>query len=160
MKKLTIIFLTSLSLLSCQSGKQIKNSAPSKVENLKTQKNTASQKKKTETIKVDEDNIQKATISKSYGLISITANMKLDHRIFGFEKPNLNSKKMILISIFTNDVEKNSFNCPYGAYYDSHRMAHIKLKFKENIDEFSRVELTKENESKIIYFEKKWLEFE
>ena len=86
--------------------------------------------------------------------------MRLDHRIFGYEKPNLDSKKMLLISIFTTDVEKNPFNCEYGAYYESDEMQDIKLKFKENLGDFSKIELFKENDSKIIYFENKWLEFE
>lgn len=145
-------------MLSCKKETAIKKQIPVEVINLETKKNI--QIKENDSVKVDETNIQKATISLEDSLIWIKANMRLDHRIFGYEKPNLDSKKMLLISIFTIDVEKNPFNCKYGAYYESDEMQDIKLKFKENLGQFAKIELFKENDSKIIYFENKWLEFE
>jgi uncharacterized protein YcfL len=158
MKKLFILFFISILMFTCKKDTAIKKQIPIEVKNLQTKKTI--QTIENDSVEVDETNIQKATISLKDSLIWIKANMRLDHRIFGYEKPNLVSKKMLLISIFTTDVEKNPFNCEYGAYYESDEMQDIKLKFKENIGEFSKIELIKENESKIIYFENKWLEFE
>lgn len=38
--------------------------------------------------------------------IYLTANMKLDHRIFGYSQPDIKSEKLLLLSVFTNDIEK------------------------------------------------------
>lgn len=145
-------------MFSCKKETAIKKQIPKEVKNSQTKKTI--QTKENDSVEIDETNIQKATISLEDSLIWIKANMRLDHRIFGYEKPNLNSKKMLLISIFTTDVDKNPFNCEYGAYYESDEMQDIKLKFKENLGQFAKLELFKENQSKIIYFENKWLEFE
>ena len=145
-------------MFSCKKETAIKKQIPVVVKDLETKKTI--QIKEKDSVEVDETNIQKATISIEDSLIWIKANMRLDHRIFGYEKPNLDSKKMLLISIFTTDVEKNPFNCEYGAYYESDEMQDIKLKFKENLGQFAKIKLTKENNSKIIYFENKWLEFD
>lgn len=159
MKILTTIFIFLFFLFSCKTESQVNNIKKLKVNSLKTQKTKVKQKNPG-TMTIDENFIQKATINKSDSLIWITANMKLDHRLFGFEKPSLNSRKMILISIFTSDVEKNPFHCPYGAYYDSSNMNDIKLKFKEYIGSFVKVDLLMKNKKEVIYFEKKWIEFE
>ncbi|SHH07016.1 hypothetical protein SAMN05443549_1158 [Flavobacterium fluvii] len=176
MKKLTFLLIISFFFTSCKNEKELKPIEKSKVnhiekleiDSLKRPKVEISQDSKLETIEKensemiekDEEYINKALISKNDSLIWIVANMKRDHRIFGFEKPDLNSKRMILLSIFTNDVENNPFNCPYGAFYDTNKMKDIELKFKENIGNFAKTEVLDKNTKGIVYFEKKWLELE
>lgn len=111
-------------------------------------------------IKNDNGAIQKASIDPRDSSIWIVANMKEDHRIFGYEKPATDSKKMLLLSVFTNDVEKNPFQLPYGAFYGTDGMVNMRLKFNAYQGKFIKAELIKENQKQIIYFEKKWMEFE
>ena len=40
------------------------------------------------------------------------------HRIWGYAKPDTTSQKLILFSVFTNDVEGNPFGLKLGSYYD------------------------------------------
>jgi hypothetical protein len=176
MKKLTFLLIIPFFFTSCKNEKELKTIEKSKlnhtekleIDSLKNPKVEINQDSKLETIEKenskiieqDEEYINKALISKNDSLIWLVANMKRDHRIFGFEKPNIKSKRIILLSIFTNDVENNPFNLPYGAFYDTTNMNGIELKFKENIGDFARIELLNKNAKEIVYFEKKWLEFE
>ena len=176
MKKLTFLLIIPLFFTSCKNEKELKTIEKSKLnhtekleigslEKPKVDVNQESKLQKVENensqiIKQDEEYINKASISKNDSLIWLVVNMKRDHRIFGFEKPDLNSKRMILISIFTNDIENNPFNCPYGAFYETSGMKNVRLKFKENVGDFAKIEILNENTKEIVYFEKKWLEFE
>lgn len=102
----------------------------------------------------------KAIITKD-SLVWMNASMNRDHRIFGYQKKDTLSKKMILLSIFTNDVENNPFNCEYGAYYDSSGMKELDLKYLSTEGEFHKIAITKKG--KIIdkvYMQKKWFNFE
>jgi uncharacterized protein YecT (DUF1311 family) len=102
----------------------------------------------------------KAYIDKN-GEVSIFAKMELDHRIFGYEKPDKSSKKLIFFSIFTNDVENNPFNCKYGSYYDTSGLKDMKLIYKSTIDNFIEIEILKNGESiDKVYMDKKWFEFD
>ncbi|HET8809509.1 MAG TPA: lysozyme inhibitor LprI family protein [Flavobacteriaceae bacterium] len=95
------------------------------------------------------------------GEIWLSANMKRDHRIFGYKEKNIHSKKMILLSIFTNEVKNNPFNCKYGAYYDTNDMEDSKLKYISTEGDFIKVEITKAKKPiDTVYMEKKWFEFE
>ncbi|MFV8226457.1 lysozyme inhibitor LprI family protein [Christiangramia aquimixticola] len=88
--------------------------------------------------------IKKALIRKDRSIV-LTANMKTDHRIVGFKKKNIYSKKMILLSIFTHEVENNPFNCKYGAYYDTNGMGDMRLKYISTEDDFIKVEILKDD---------------
>ena len=114
-----------------------------------------------QTIINDEEYINKVVVSLSDSTIFLTANMKLDHRIFGYSKPNTQSKKLLLLSIFTNDVENNPFKCELGAYYDTNRMENMDLKFIQSIKNFVKVAVIDRNRNKVttVYFEKKNIEF-
>ena len=176
MKKLTFLLIIPFFFTSCKKDKELKTIEQSKlnhtekleIDSLEKPKGEVNPVSKLETIEKEnskiieqeEEYINKASISKNDSLIWLVVNMKRDHRIFGFEKPDLNSKRMILLSIFTNDVENNPFNCPYGAFYETSEMKNTTLKFKENIGDFAKIEMQKENLKEVVYFEKKWLEFE
>jgi len=111
--------------------------------------------------KIKHDYNQKATVLKEDSTIWLTANMKRDHRIFGYIKPDTNSKKMILISIFTNDIKGNPFNCPFGSYYQTSDMKDIAIKFISNKGSFIKAKIVKKDSTDTqIYILKKWIEFE
>lgn len=93
--------------------------------------------------------------------IWLQANIRLDHRFFGYAKPDIHSKRLILFSVFTNDVEHNPFGCRYGSYYETSGMADsLKLVFAGYTGNFIRAKLvnTSQDDQEItsIYFEKKW----
>src|SRR6478752_1035815 len=90
-------------------------------------------------VSADKDFILKATINKDDSTIWLTANMRMDHRIFGYEKPDANSKRMFLLSIFTDDVKDNPFNLPYGAYYQTNDMDNKTLKYISTQGKFVKV---------------------
>ncbi|MBI1226025.1 MAG: hypothetical protein GC192_12385 [Bacteroidetes bacterium] len=77
----------------------------------------------------------KAIIEKD-STVFLFANMKRDHRIFGYEQPDTSSRKMFLLSIFTDEVEGNPFGCPFGAYYETSKMEDMALVFDSSIGEF------------------------
>jgi len=108
----------------------------------------------------DSNNIQKATIFQDNGLMQLTANMRLDYRIFGYDKPDSKSKKMMLLSIFTNDVDGNPFNCQFGAYYQTSDMPGMKLIYVASEGDFVKANIFKnETLEGTVYFEKKWIRF-
>ena len=110
---------------------------------------------------ISEDQLNKAEVSMKDSLIRLAANMRLDHRIFGYEKPDTNSRKMILLSIFTSDVKGNPYQCPYGSFYETNEMDGLKLKFISDGDKFIEVNVKKEEVVLgKVFIDKKWIEFE
>jgi hypothetical protein len=109
------------------------------------------------------DNITKAFVFLKDGdsTIFLTANIRQDHRIFGYAKPDTKSERLLLLSVFTNDVENNPFGCKLGAYYDTGGMDELTLKYISTNGNFVKATATdKTNNSTTIYFEKKWIDFE
>ena len=116
-----------------------------------------------ETVLASGDDITKAFVSLKEGdsTIYLTANIRKDHRIFGYAKPDTKSERLLLLSVFTNDVENNPFCCRLGAYYDTGGMDELTLKYNSTTGNFVKATATdKTNKSTTIYFEKKWIEFE
>ena len=110
--------------------------------------------------KINYTEISKAMVQ-SDSTILLHANMKKDHRIFGYQRPNLESKKVLLLSVFTDEVDGNPFALKHGAYYDSNGMMDKTLKFSSEKSGF--IEVTILQNAKIldtIYFEEEWVEFE
>ena len=92
--------------------------------------------------------------------INLIANIRQDHRIFGYAKPDIKSERLLLLSVFTDDVENNPFGCKLGAYYETAGMGELTLKFISSNGSFVKaVAIDKTNKSTIIYFEKNVIEF-
>ncbi|GEM_PF-454824 len=108
---------------------------------------------------LDQMRYTKAYIKKD-SIIWIPQSMKSEHRVFGYKNKNTSSKKLILISIFTEDVENNPFKCKYGSYYHTQSMNGLDLKYLEIQNEFIKIAILK-NGRKIdeVYMESKWFEF-
>lgn len=93
--------------------------------------------------------------------IWFTANINIDHRVFGYEKPDKSSRKLILFSVFTDDVKNNIFGCKYGAYYDTGGMDGLRLVYLSSINGFAQVALLRDDEElDKVYIDKRWFEFE
>ena len=102
------------------------------------------------------DKVTKANISLVDSTFALRADMRKDHRIIGHAKPDINSQRLIIFSIFTDDVENNPFKCELGAYYDTEEMENIKLKFVENDSDFVKVIAIEEpNKVTPVFFLKK-----
>ena len=109
------------------------------------------------------DPVNKLLISKSDSSMWLTARMRLDHQIFGYASPNINSERLILLSIFTSDVKDNPYKCPFGAYYEAAGMEeqHIELKFVNKTKWFIKAHILRNDSTKAdVYFLKKWVKFE
>ncbi|TFZ63115.1 hypothetical protein E4631_23505 [Hymenobacter sp. UV11] len=61
----------------------------------------------------------KAVINRKTKSFTLVANIREDHQIFGYAAPDVHAKKLILFSVFTNDVKDNPYHCPLGAYYQT-----------------------------------------
>lgn len=111
---------------------------------------------------LDEDDLNKATfyLSSNDSILTLTAQMRIDHRIFGYAKPDTTSERLILFSIFTNEVENNPSKCKFGSYYSIENDQPFKIKYVGNKDEFVETKLIHENGTKqSVFFEKKWIDF-
>ena len=107
------------------------------------------------------DDITKAYVIKNDSSIFLKANMQRDHRFFGYERPDIKSQRLLLLSVYTTDVSNNPFKCILGAYYDTGGMEGIHLKYLATEGNFIKVSVTGSNKKQtIIFFEKKWIEFE
>jgi len=108
-----------------------------------------------------EKGFNKAFIILSDSAIFLTTNKTLDHRIFGFAEPSKKSKRLLLLSIFTSDVETNPFNCELGAYYDTSGMQNMKIKYISRSKDFIKALVIETNTGKhtTIFFERKCVEF-
>lgn len=149
-----------------QIGKQINASVNSINENQVPEKFArldSIEKANNESVVASGDNITKAYVFLKDGdsTINLTANIKQDHRVFGYANPDIKSERLLLLSVFTNDVENNPFGCKLGAYYDSGGMDEMTIKYTSTTGNFVQATVTdKTNKSTTIYFEKRWIEFD
>ena len=49
----------------------------------------------------------------------ITSTPKAEYKIFGYQFPNITTKKMICFSTYSYDVRDNLNKCPLGSYFDT-----------------------------------------
>ena len=111
---------------------------------------------------MSEEFFQKAIIDLNDSSFTVYQNIRADYRIFGYQKPDTNARKMILFSVFTSDVENNPYNCSFGSYYYSGALQDTKIKYIKNQGSFVETHLIKKNSAlpTPIYFLKDWVEFE
>ena len=145
------------------SGKVLANSNRSLKPTDRFTKLDSTGKVNNERIVASGGNITKAFVFLKQGdsTIHLTANTKLDHRIFGYAKPDIQSERLLLLSIFTDDVEDNPYGCKLGAYYDTGGMGGLRLEYNSIIGNFVKATgVDKTNKLTTIYFERKWIDFE
>lgn len=109
-----------------------------------------------------EDNfIQRALIDLKDSSIRVYENIRADYRIFGYKAPDTNSKKLILFSVFTNDVKDNPHHCTYGAYYSSGVMQNMKMKYVKRTGNFIEAHLISDTELiSPLFIHRRWVQFE
>ncbi len=101
----------------------------------------------------------KLEVSKSDNNINLYESKNKECRIFGYQKPNKSSKRLILLSVWTFDVKDNPSNCPFGSYYETSSME-MELKYLGKENTFIKAALMKNKKQvAIVYFEKKWVKF-
>ena len=76
------------------------------------------------------------TVDKSDSSTSLFANMQSNHTFYGYAKPDTNSKRLILFSIFTSEVENDKDSCLYGAHYSDTSLGKKHLKYIKNFKDF------------------------
>jgi len=62
---------------------------------------------------------QKGQVDKKSKEFFVVTNRKAEYRIFGYQYPNITTKKMICFSSYGYDVADNLNKCPLGSYFDS-----------------------------------------
>jgi hypothetical protein len=118
------------------------------------------EKENLQIIEMSNNSTKKLIISNFDSSISLIADVKFYHRIFGYDAPNLKSKRKILISIFTNEVENNPYGCEYGSYYQTADVLEYSMKFISKEKEFMKVKISRANSSDdFVYFPKACVEF-
>lgn len=106
----------------------------------------------------------KATVSRQDSIITLSSGLGpgyKDFRIFGYERPDSNSRKMILISIFTSDVKNNPFHCPFGAYYQTFEMENMQLKYIGKTGPYIKARVIKNGRRQAtVFILRRWIRFE
>lgn len=185
MKKLLLFFLL-LTIFSCSSTSKknaaiadtlldLKNSKsnqsvpadtvkPVQTKIEKPEKEVTDQKEvmdqKEVTDQYEDDFNQKAIVYRSDSSLNIFENIRADYKIFGYQAPDTNSKKLLLVSVFTKDVEGNPYNCTYGSYYGSAAMQPVHMKYVKIKGAFVEANLIKDKELLTpVFFLKSCVEF-
>ena len=103
--------------------------------------------------------VNKLEVLKSDNSINLYMSKNKECRIFGYKKPNKNSNRMMLLSVWTFDVKDNPGNYPFGSYYETSSME-MELKYVGKENTFIKAALMKNKKQvAIVYFEKKWVKF-
>ena len=169
MNKILYLLATALSLSACGANNSKETTAPeaqtapvpATPARVLDPKLDSIDKANNESVLASGDQVTRASVSLKERDSSITliANMRQDHRFFGYAKPDVASERLILLSIFTNDVENNPFGCQLGAYYGTSNMENLQLKYTATEGNFVKAIVTdKDGKVTTLYFEKKWIE--
>lgn len=147
MKTLAFIIILALALGSCDNN----------------QKQNIAQQKYLDSLDIANAPKMDGKINKLYidledSSLTLVADMHRDHRIFGFEKADTASKRVILFSIFTNDVENNPYNCSLGSYYDlSGLRESVLIKYNGTKGDFIEI---KTGDQQMFFVHKAWVNFD
>lgn len=151
-KKLLTVCLTLLFIIGCKTETE-----PKKKTELQLRLDSI-EKVNEQSILDSGTKVTKAYVEGENNQIVLWADIKMDHRFYGFEKPDINSKRLILFSIFTNDVEGNPFDLPLGAYYSTADVEEGIFTFISEEKDFVEAEFTDSKGDKTkMYFERKWV---
>lgn len=113
----------------------------------------------------EEEHSSPAVVYSDDDIIYVYADMRQDFRMFGYAEPDTTSRKMILYSIFTYDVESNPYHCPFGAYYETNGLMNGKLRIISKDDpqfikaEILDIDIPGNTSSNIVYFLKGLISF-
>ncbi len=109
---------------------------------------------------IEPENGLKAQI-KNHKYLTLISDIKSDYRLIGYELPDANARKLLLISVYTNEVKYNPMNCKYGSYYNTESMGNRKLKWIEDLGDFQKLILTEDSQTlDTLYVESEYVEFD
>jgi hypothetical protein len=78
---------------------------------------------------------------------------KTEFRIYGYEYPKPDSRKMICFSSRAEDVRGNYAKCPLGSYFDSNRLpVGDKIKWVANSGNYARMIYTSSKAKRTIFY--------
>ncbi|PIB36092.1 hypothetical protein BFP72_12150 [Reichenbachiella sp. 5M10] len=118
-----------------------------------TSEETSSSTEMSPTLTTDTAETQ-AVIEKMDSTVWLMSKIGNDHRIFGYQSPDSTSKKMIVFSAYTEDVEGNPHHCAYGSYYDMSDLKNMKLKWIDDQGGYSQVAIYRDGtEQGVIYIQ-------
>jgi hypothetical protein len=105
------------------------------------------------------NNLSRLIVDANEDVISFRADIRKDHRIFGFSEANHDSQILILFSVFTNDVEGNPFDATLGSYYDTFHFENSEITYLSKTDNFIKTNIVYPEGEIIVFFEREWVEF-
>lgn len=109
------------------------------------------------------ENLTKAVVD-SDGFIWLKADIRGDHRFFGYERADTKSKRLIMFSVLTTDVKDNPFGCTFGSFYETANLDSLRLKYVSSKGSFIKTKLVNIDSGNTvisyIFFERKWFIFE
>jgi hypothetical protein len=104
--------------------------------------------------------IQKGTINLSDSILSISGSIQADYRVIGFANPDTCSKRLIVFSVFTRDVDGNPYGCQYGSYYSTQSIDSVLIKYTAKVKGFIQASVIVNGLKKTsVYFESRWIRF-
>jgi hypothetical protein len=104
--------------------------------------------------------IQKGTISLSDSILFIAGSIQADYRVIGFANPDTCSKRLIVFSVFTRDVDGNPYGCQYGSYYSTQSIDSVLIKYTGKVKGFIQASVIVNGLKKTsVYFESRWIRF-
>jgi hypothetical protein len=84
---------------------------------------------------------------------SVSANQKMDYRVFGYQFANITTQKMICFSSHDTDVRANFSRCPLGSYYDTEKMKlGDKIIYLGGVGSFAKMNFIAGNGKKTIFY--------
>ncbi len=103
----------------------------------------------------------KAFVDRKTKNFSLIGNIRNDYKIFGYSFANITSKKLILFSVFTKDIEGNPYKCRLGSYYETSGLKEgDKIIFVSIIGNFVKLNfITSNNIITPFYIKRKLIEF-
>lgn len=104
----------------------------------------------------------KGHIVRSTGSFYLQANIRQDHKFFGYARPSVSSEKLILFSVFTKDVKDNPYKCTLGAYYQTLDMKEgDSIEYVSTVGNFYKMKfIPSTGEPVFFYFQKRFIKFE
>ena len=75
-----------------------------------------------------------------------------DHRIFGYARPDVTAKKLLLLSSYTADVAGNPYRCALGAFYSSEHADDLHLHVNRLDGTWAEVAVKQESAEPIVVF--------
>tara|TARA_B100001094_G_C18179802_1_gene800217 strand:+ start:293 stop:700 length:408 start_codon:yes stop_codon:yes gene_type:complete len=95
-----------------------------------------------------EDLINKIIVNKDDSTVWIMMNTVLGENSYGYESPDVNSKKMLCLTIFSDDLKNNPDKCIYGACQSPNANKKYDFKFSGTKEGFTELIVYKKGKKK------------